>query len=151
MQRMANTYHLIIYNAIIMKQTSFLFLNILVLFFLTGFTSCEKDDTTVQRAIVGKWVNVTGNEDHIPVESDDSIEFLSDGTILYHDDILTLTARPSRYEIKGNFLYMYYVDTTSKEDSADIFVCYFSDDFNRLELNNVISSSTYPNVYKRLK
>lgn len=134
-----------------MKRTFLFFMRLAAVLLLLGATGCEKEDVASQQSIVGIWVNVTGNEEHVPVKTDDSIEFLSDGTIVYHDDLLTFAARPSRYEVEGRFLYMYYANSSDKEDAADIFFYDLSDDFNRLELNNLLSSSSYPNVYKRLK
>ena len=134
-----------------MKRELCLLLNLAVLLLMVGFTGCEGDDDTTRQAIVGKWVNVTGDEGHVPVDTDFSIEFLSDGTVLYHDDLMTLAPRPSRYDIGGKFLYFYYTDGAGSDEPADVFIFHFSDDFNRLELKNVLSSMLEPTVYKRLK
>lgn len=134
-----------------MNRRLFLFLNLTALLLMVGFTGCDDDDDTARQVIVGKWVNVTGDEGHVPVDTDFSMEFLSDGTVLYHDDLMTLTARPSKYEIAGKFLYLYYANGAGADEPADVFIFHFSDDFNRLELKNVLSSMLEPMVFKRLK
>ena len=58
-----------------------MFLNLTALLLMVGFTGCDDDDDTARQAIVGKWVNVTGDEGHVPVDTDFSMEFLSDGTV----------------------------------------------------------------------
>ena len=55
-----------------MKRTFLFFMSLVAVLLLLGATGCEKEDVASQQSIVGIWVNVTGNEEHVPVKTDDS-------------------------------------------------------------------------------